>query len=408
MQDSLHRNSVYLLLSSILTALLGFIFWTIAAHKYSPYEVGIVTSIIAIAAFIIELSQIGLVNGLIRFMNSFKNKDRLMNTVFAIVSSLAAATSIIFLITSPSIYPKANYISKDIFPSIIFIIYVLGCSYGGIIDGLFVAFRKTQHSLTRNVTASLVKIIAILVIGDGLLGLFYSITLSVIVGTLLGLILLIIKCGYQPSLKLSSEVLKMSRFSIINYVSSCTATLVLALIPLIIIKSMGASDAAFYYIAFSVVSLLNFIPKSTTQSFFAESSKNESSILPNLKRSAKFMLLILLPSALFVFIFGKYILLIFGEQYSQGGLTCLRLLTVTAVLSVINYFGDSILNIQKRLRMYAFTNIFSATTTIIFMLPLLRFGLTSVGLGWLLSEIATAAIYIYIFRAQLLNWRASS
>ena len=51
--------------------------------------------------------------------------------------------------------------------------------------------------------------------------------------------------------------------------------------------------------------------------------------------------------------------------------------------------------------MYSFVNIFCAVSTIIFIFPLFKYGLTGVGLGWLFSEIATALIYLFIFRKNI-------
>lgn len=408
MHDSLRRNSVYLLLSSGISALLAFVFWSIAAHIYPPSEVGVITALIAISAFIVEFSQIGLVNGLIRHLATFRDKKTILNTVFMIVGCLAILSSVIFIIVLHYILPKASFITQNLGTILIFIAYVMANAYGSILDGLFVALRVTELSLARNMSVGLVKILVALIIGEGLIGLFSSITIATILGVLFGFFFLWHRLKLRPTRKLTKEVFSISQFSIVNYLSSGSATLAIAIIPILIIHKIGSSAAAFYYIAYSITALLSYIPRSVSQSFFAESSLNEDALKAHLRKSAKFIGLLMVPSAAFIMLAGKYILLLFGKEYSEAALTCLRLLTLTSVLSPINWLGDNILNVQKRMKLYSFTNIFSASTTVIFMYPLLKYGLTGVGLGWLLSEIATVLIYLYIFRTNLFQRRVSS
>ena len=165
MHDRLRRNSTFLLLSTGTSALLGFIFWSIAAHRYSPRDIGIVTALIGVASFIIGLSQLGYVNGLIRYMSEIRYRNHLINTVLSIVGVIAIISSIIFIVISRYIFPEADFISQGAITILFFIIYVLSSAYGGILDGLFVAFRSTQFTFTRNISASIAKILAILIIG---------------------------------------------------------------------------------------------------------------------------------------------------------------------------------------------------------------------------------------------------
>lgn len=399
--DSLRRNSVFLLISAGFSALLGFVFWSIAAHRYSPSDIGVVTAVIGVASFIVGLSQLGYVSSLIRFMSDFKNKHHLINTVLAIVSLIAIVSSLVFIGISRFVFPKADFISESLFPAIFFLIYVLASAYAGILDGIFIAFRTTQYTLARNIATNATKILAIIIIGGGLVGLFYSISIAALFGSVVGFFLLWKKYKYIPSRKLTKDVKSMTKFSLVNYLSSGVASAVTALIPILITWKIGSSNAAFYYIAISITTLLNLIPSSIARSLFSESSNKISSLKIQLVKSIKLISLIIIPASIIFIVFGKYILLLFGKEYSESALICLRLLTLTSLISVVNYLGDSVLNIQKRLKMYSFVNIFCAVSTIIFIFPLFKYGLTGVGLGWLFSEIATALIYLFIFRKNI-------
>jgi len=65
---SFYRNAVYLMLSSGVTAALGFVFWILAARFYSASDVGLASAIISAAGLLALLSTLGLNYGLIRFL----------------------------------------------------------------------------------------------------------------------------------------------------------------------------------------------------------------------------------------------------------------------------------------------------------------------------------------------------
>jgi O-antigen/teichoic acid export membrane protein len=66
-QDKVLRNSFFLMVSTLLMAGLGFVFWVVVARLYSPAEVGLATSLIAASTLIAYVSQLGLNNTLVRF-----------------------------------------------------------------------------------------------------------------------------------------------------------------------------------------------------------------------------------------------------------------------------------------------------------------------------------------------------
>ena len=95
---SLYRNAIYLMLNSAALAVLGFVFWILAARFYSTEEVGLAAAIIAAATFLALLSTLGLDYGLIRFMpNSGKKFNSLVNSCFTVSGLAAIVFSLIFL-----------------------------------------------------------------------------------------------------------------------------------------------------------------------------------------------------------------------------------------------------------------------------------------------------------------------
>ena len=68
MSDSLYRNSIYLMISTLIMSVLGFVFWMVASRLYSADSIGLATAIISVMGLIVGLSVLGLNAGIIRYL----------------------------------------------------------------------------------------------------------------------------------------------------------------------------------------------------------------------------------------------------------------------------------------------------------------------------------------------------
>ena len=57
--DSLVRNSLYLMASTVVTAGLGYVFWVLAAHAFTSQEVGIGSAVISLCSTAALLTYLG-------------------------------------------------------------------------------------------------------------------------------------------------------------------------------------------------------------------------------------------------------------------------------------------------------------------------------------------------------------
>ena len=78
--DSLYKNSIYLMLSTGVMAVFGFFFWMINARLYSAEQVGIGTTLISIMTLISSFSLLGLGNSLIKYLSTSDKKNERINT----------------------------------------------------------------------------------------------------------------------------------------------------------------------------------------------------------------------------------------------------------------------------------------------------------------------------------------
>ena len=70
--DPLFKNSYFIMSSSYINTVLGFLFWIIIAHYYSPANVGLATTIFSAASLVMSLSGLGLNYGFIGYLSKEK------------------------------------------------------------------------------------------------------------------------------------------------------------------------------------------------------------------------------------------------------------------------------------------------------------------------------------------------
>lgn len=74
LKSPLYRNSIYISLASLTTAVAGFLFWAIAARLYPAEDVGVASAIVSAMNLTFNPSMLGMNFAIIRFYPEYKEK----------------------------------------------------------------------------------------------------------------------------------------------------------------------------------------------------------------------------------------------------------------------------------------------------------------------------------------------
>src|SRR3990170_2160293 len=217
--DSLYRNSIYLMLSTAVMAFLGFFFWIINARLYSAEQVGIGTTLISIMPLISSFSILGLGNGLIRYLPTSERKNKKISTSFTIVILISILISVIYLIFLKTFSPKLLFVRENIIFSLLFILFIVISSLNVISETVFIAYRSSKFILIKNTISSIAKLILpIFLVALGAYGIFMSMGIATAVAFFLNLVFLILRFNYSPKPVIDRSIVKkMTKFSLGNY-----------------------------------------------------------------------------------------------------------------------------------------------------------------------------------------------
>src|SRR4029078_6202486 len=121
-------------------------------------------------------------------------------------------------------------------------------------------------------------------------------------------------------------------------------------------------------------------------SLFAESSYSNQEIKQLLKKAITIIALLIRPAIIITVIFGKYVLLSFGKQYSSEGFQLLQLIALSGIFVSINYVGTTLLNVRHKVGYIILVNVVNAFFILLLSFVVISKNLLGIGYAWIISQ----------------------
>jgi len=403
---SLYSNAIYLMISSVTSSLLGFIFWIVAARLYSTEQVGLASAIIAAAGLMAMFATLGMDMGLLRFLSRAENPVVMINTVFTIGIITSTIVTFVFVAGLGFWSPALVFIRQNSLYLIAFIIVCIVNQINGLLSHALIANRRTGFVATGSLISNLLDLFLVILLAGFLQssGIFTAWGISLVVSFLIGIFWFLPKVqpGYRPFFSVNRQVVNdMIGFSLANYLATFFWSAPGTILPLMVVNLLGAESNAYFYIAWSIGSTLPLIAGAVTTSLFAEGSKDEKTLEPNIWRSLKMSFIIILPPSILVIVLAPLLLHFFGKSYAGNGTSLLRIITLSSIPTVINITYISIKRVEKNLKaLVIFTCIQGIASLLFAYLLMPPMGLNGIGIAWLSIQSALAVfVVIHLSRA---------
>jgi O-antigen/teichoic acid export membrane protein len=271
-------------------------------------------------------------------------------------------------------------------------------SLSSLIDSVFIAFRSAKYIVLKNSIFSILKLIfPFLLVSLGAYGIFGSYMLPMIIGFIVSFIILIYKFDYEPKFVFYDAIIKkIGRYSFGNYVAGFIGGLPTLLLPLIITNLLHPEITAYYYIAMMIANTLFIIPSATSSSLFAEGSHDEKDLKQHVKKAARIITLFLIPAIIITIFFGRYVLLLFGQAYSDEGYGFLNLLAFSGIFMSINSVFTSVFNVKRRVKEIIFRSLIGSLGILGLSYVFIQQGLGLLGIGyaWLIGQAIISLFFV--------------
>ena len=397
--DSLYRNSSFLILNTAITAALGFVFWALASRFFPASAVGTTSTVVSALTFVVMAGTLGLPNAVIRFLAADDDKVRFLATTALVAAAGGAALGLVWCaVPNHFRVPLDRVTSGATLVPIIVAVTALG-SVGVVTQSAIIALRKSKWVVVENTAGSLVKLVLLPVaVGLGAAGLFGLYVAAVVVATVASLVILRHEVGGSVRRWVRSvdhrSLAHCRAFAAGNQVAGLVALLPTTVLPIIVLDQLGARQAAFFAMPLMIVALLNVIPSMASQSLFAEASADEASLGAQTRRTLVGVYAVLVPGVIALCVLAGPVLSIFGPDYARNGTRCLQLLALAGLFAGFNYVADTILNSRKQVKRYVFLNTAGTICAIGFPVAFIGYGLTGVGVGWLVGQMGYTVLAV--------------
>ena len=259
--DSLLRNSLGIMATTVITSALGYVFWVIAAHLFTAREVGVVGALISVVTVVSILANLGLGQNLVARLPSSPNDEawtQTLNVALIIATFAGAAFGLIAVVGLP--FFAGGFDELRSVP--IATMFVVGSAVwtGALpLDYAFIAERASGGLVVRNTVLSLARFVflsaALLVGASSTSGLFASWTLAAVFAMLFGILVLVrrMRPSYRPGRRgTMRELRSMTRSLVGHHLTTIGFVLPTWLLPVIVVVRLSAQDNAYFFLTWLV------------------------------------------------------------------------------------------------------------------------------------------------------------
>lgn len=395
--DSLLRNSVYIMATTLVNSLCGYLYWIVATHAFSAHDVGLAAMLISTMTLASSLSTIGICTALIQVLPGRTSGPAWSLTFNAAIAACVASSLLagaVALVVLPLFSPQvAGALHSSPLYAVCFLAGVPLWSLMTLCDYTFVAERAAGNMLARNAIFALLKnallIAALPLAAFGALAIFGSAVLAAVCGAAAGFVLALrLRGAYTLALRgIARQIRAMLSAVVGNHLITLGGSAPAYLLPVIVTARLSAADNAYFYTTWMLGSLFFIVSPAVASSLFAEGSHAAGNLPRKVRTSLLIIGALLGPAMLAFLVGGRYVLALFGPAYARHGLGLLTVLIVSAVPDAITNVYVAVLRVQRRLGQAARLNLgMAALALLLAWLLSPPLGITGAGWAWLCAQ----------------------
>lgn len=437
--DSLIRNSLYLMASTVVTAGLGYVFWIFAAHAFTSQEVGIGSAVISLCSTAALLTYLGSFAMLIERLPGSERSSAWTATLIHVCLVTAGVTAVATAVSVPVLMTSKHYrlFFSTMPPILIAVVGAAAWTLVNLLGAAFIAARRAGRLLSIQTLVSVTKVLFVLPLaaaGAGAAGLIGAWVASAVVGVVFGMAWLVPRMGLgqRPGLHPHRRRPVTSDFrmrqhwrprhrralappsgeSVLHWLgqhlTSAGGILIPLVLPILVVLRLGVTQNAYFYITEMMGAAFFMVSPSVAQAVFAEGVRAHSNLRSVVVKAFRVIAIMLIPAMAVMIVCGRLILMLFGASYAAAGYGLLILLAIAALPDAVSNVAVVVCRVTDRLRYSTVLNLGIMVMTLFgawVLMPLL--GIVGVGVAWLgaqtIGAVASLPVYAKIREPETLS-----
>jgi O-antigen/teichoic acid export membrane protein len=411
-ESNLNINTISLILSNVVTCVLGLFFWGFAARVFPANYVGVAAALINSALMLSTLSILSIDRIYERFLPVAGNRAKeFLTRGFLIVALVSTAGGIGLIVFGPR---QALFTSGWVmaaYPVFVMVIAVF-ILQDKVVAGLGVARWAAAKNVTHAVSKLVVLIIIALLASAGALAGTAAASTAIVAawGGTAAVIAVVVfvaiyrRCRDHPRFQLTPKLPTWGElWSFFGSSFGITAMLSIGalVVPLIVVAQAGAAANAYFQIAWQFIGALYLTVHLVVSPYVAEVATHPDKVVALSWRTVRMLIAVAVAGSAGLLLLGPVMLSLVGAEYRTGGEALLQLAAIFVPLSVVGAAYEGFARAQRRLRLQLTMTFVSTVIVICGSLIGTRYlGATGVGWAYLAAESVTALVLI----VPVVNW----
>ena len=269
------HGSAWVLVGLAVQAVLGFAFWTLAAHVASVDDVGRASAMFTSVQFINYATGLGLTIALARHATGTTSQDdALFGWSVAATTVTSVLGALVFLAVSTS--DAAVLATGSATSRLIFALYVAGISVGLLVDVRMMAARRWGWLVGRIAVIGLVRLPLVLIDPD--VGrdvwIYHLMMAPLAIGGFASVLVLRAIGGGRLSWKRPALLGVVVRFAGVNWLAALASTAPQFVLPLVVVEHVRPSVYAGFFLAWTMTGMVFLVPGAISQILLVEGAKD--------------------------------------------------------------------------------------------------------------------------------------
>lgn len=397
--DPVARTSSVIMASTILTSLLGYVYWIVVVRTAGPQVSGVGAAATSALTAVALMSSVGAAAAMVEWLPraATEHEWRRRLTVGLVVATgiglLGGAAAAVVLGWATDTLPALRHPAGVAW----FCIGTMTFAIGTVLDYVAVAEQRAGLLLQRNAIFSGLRI-AVLFVPLLMWRSRDQVLASWVVATILSLLFVLAtferRVGRRLRLApggLRGDLKEMAGSLVGQHFITITAMLAAYLLPILVVARLDAAHASYFYATWMICAVFFMISPAVSTSLFADAVANPKGVASSAVRAGRMILaLLVVPMALYL-VGGGVLLRLFGPEYASEGRWLMVLLTISALPDAVTNIAVSVLRATRRIAAALWLNasmLLACLAASWLLLP--HFGIAAVGIAWLAAQTAGA------------------
>ena len=388
-RDSLARNSVLIMASTVVTSGLGYLFWLVAARSLDRSAIGAATALIAAATVASMVANLGIGHMFIQRLpgSTPAGWSRIVTAGLLLATMATAAAAGLAALALPRM--SANFAALTAWPAAFGLVATaVAVTASALLDQVFVAHRAGHGMLLRNLALGAGKLLTLVAVTASGLSDARAVLLA---WTVPSLVVTAYTMGWglpgsgRLTLRGLGAELRPIRAALTgHHLINLGQAGPTALLPVLVTARLGTADNAHFYVAWMTASVLFMVSPAVASALYAERTNAAPVSLP---RAALVVLAVTAGPGLVLFLAGGWILGLVSPGYAAAGGPLLKILVLAAIPDAITNLAVAHWRSLGLLRRCLRLNLLMAVVCVVLAWILLPAGgIVAAGWAWLAGQ----------------------